>query len=145
MFRASSAAAMVLSFLVAVRLRGDLPLWLRPFELGLAVWGPLTLGIAGLIWSSLIYEARGYGIRNAVVLGSLAATIAAGSVVGLAAVRSTGVTFLVLWSFEKLADMAYYTKGGLVWPCILAASLATWRLSLHLHQHPELLLSTMRW
>ena len=61
---------------------------------------------------------------------------------GMGGLSNTAVTFLVLWIGEKVAEVAW--RGGLKWVLLFAASLALWRTSLFLSEHPQWLASMLQ-
>lgn len=82
-----------------------------------------------------------YAARNIGFLLLSAACIAATSLLGMAALRNTAVTYTTLWISEKVVEV---TAGKGVWLTLFVVSLMGWLASLLLSAHPEWLLSLVQ-
>jgi len=67
---------------------------------------------------------------------------AVGTVLGLAPLSNTAITFGVLWLGEKGVE---HTAGRWVWLAVFSGSLALWQAALFLHSRPDWLASLVSW
>lgn len=68
---------------------------------------------------------------------------AAGTVLDLAPLSNTAVTFAVLWVGETAVE--HTAAGRWLWVSVFAGSLALWQAALFLRSHPDWLASMVDW
>lgn len=82
-----------------------------------------------------------YAVSNVCFLLISAACIAASSLLGLAALRNTAVTYTTLWISQKVVEV---TAGKGMWLTLFVVSVLGWSASMLLSTHPEWLLSLVQ-
>jgi len=139
--RSMAASAVLLAGLYATRALADSPPWLKPFEPGVAVFGSIGIGLAGLIrchWWACKRDEQLYVAVNALYFIALVTIAGLGAALNVPSARNTAVTFLILWGTEKGSEV---TRGWAIWPAVLVGSVALFYATLYLRANPEIVYS----
>ena len=144
MDRSRLASVMLLASFYAAKAAGVLARTsLAVFQPGVATFGTIALGLAGLIDTMPRWHGGpppAWWRRDGAYVATLLASAAAGAYFGAPAASNTAYVFLALWASQSYAVVLSRNKALLA-PGVLAASTALWYATLWLKANPAFLAS----
>src|SRR3990167_5669675 len=122
------------------------PYWLLPFSMPIAICGSLTLYLALLIYTSIYYDYHGYNRSNyatrqiPMVIALLFGLFFGNIYLPNSGFANCATVFLVLYIMEKGTDFHHAVNANL-WLLLLFISVCIYFGALHLHAHPQVIVS----